>query len=748
MAQTIQQTLQDPKFYGLPSGEQQKVLATLDPNYARLSLEERNKVLQMGKQRLGTAAPLAPPAPDFTTNSIDPSTGTGYGLYPMQGPGGTKSIPFNNVQAAMEQGYTLDRANAARYHDDLSAVPQAQKGFWASAVAPIAGTVAGAYHAVIDPPKNTTEKALDWVPAALPLKRMLVDPAVDQGRQAVSEFQKANAATPWYSPNPSPQAIPHREMALAHGLATVVPMLGPWAANVGEQEGQQIGTGNYKGAAGTAVGNTLLALAPKITGKALDVAPDAAQGLIRRLAGSGPGVATRLVRDTLEDNRKIDIQNSGIQANRTAAEHMLDLRRQHEQAYQQATSDHYAKEETADAGAKAEENSAWSAWRQKIAGKTLDGGQISGPLARLRLTSPEVDRTLNQLEPRGDEVPQESPYAQIREQAAQQQFGKDYESLSPVKQDQIDDLLHANGHSPEPIAFDPQAGQPLSIDRVQRASSILQRYIRSGRFEGPLLGEMKQVAGVLRNAVTRASADAGASAEINAARKSTITYQEAFGREHNPPSTARTVREKQVNPEAFQERADEERLARARKYDPTLVDSYRRVKAAREALDKFPTEDQLRVGLKQPTPHQTISEEDLRRANARSVRARAQGVTGYLLRLAVVWPAFRMLSELTRGEEISPKSLAVIPAAGATGMIADEIMASPPVMEFFARATKDQIARIPPDLRGQMPEFVALAKARKIPVSPILAAYASSIQRNQSGQSVPPPQPAQQGSPQ
>ena len=115
--------------------------------------------------------------------------------------------------------------------------------------------------------------------------------------------------------------------------------------------------------------------------------------------------------------------------------------------------------------------------------------------------------------------------------------------------------------------------------------------------------------------------------------------------------------------------------AKARNYDPTLIDSYRQVKAARKALDSLPPEEQLRKSLKQvpppptvndprpgfrlaappqraparlasgapaerafqsvdqpqrpnfpdrpvPDPHQTISEADLRRANETSVQRR------------------------------------------------------------------------------------------------------------------------------
>lgn len=57
---TVSQTLQDPKFYGLPENEQQKVLARLDPSYARLPLTERNRVLQIGKSKYSGSPSPAP----------------------------------------------------------------------------------------------------------------------------------------------------------------------------------------------------------------------------------------------------------------------------------------------------------------------------------------------------------------------------------------------------------------------------------------------------------------------------------------------------------------------------------------------------------------------------------------------------------------------------------------------------------------------------------------------------------------
>ncbi len=82
-------------------------------------------------------------------------------------------------------------------------------------------------------------------------------------------------------------------------------------------------------------------------------------------------------------------------------------------------------------------------------------------------------------------------------------------------------------------------------------------------------------------------------------------------------------------------------------------------------------------------------------------------------------------------------------------MAVESLLEHPGAMEFFTRPTRQQIATIPPELRGNMPEIVAAAKSRGVQVSPLLAAYAATIQRNRGQkqqQSVQPqPVPASQG---
>jgi hypothetical protein len=181
---------------------------------------------------------------------------------------------------------------------------------------------------------------------------------------------------------------------------------------------------------------------------------------------------------------------------------------------------------------------------------------------------------------------------------------------------------------------------------------------------------------------------------------------------------------------------------------PPIQDSMPAPRAANLPLPPVMPEPEA-IPFKEPklTPRQTISGEDIQRANEASVQRRGSSAVGSLIRLSVVWPAFHMLSDLMRGREVAAGSLTAIPAAGATGMAIEEILSHPDVNEFLTRPSRAQLAQIPLELRGQMPEIVAVAKSRGMQVSPLLIAYAAAMQRNKTGQAqqqAPPAQGAQQ----
>lgn len=470
-----------------------------------------------------------------------------------------------------------------------------------------------------------------------------------------------------------------------------------------------------------------------------------------------------------------------IQEENQAQENMLRLRQQREADLKQATDAYYAQEEAVDKAAKAKENEAWGNWRTKMKGKTIDGGEIAAPLQKLRLDSPEVDRTLRQLEPRGDEVPQESPYYRLRDQTATSNFGASYDALSQPKQEAVDRMMVSSGESPDPIDLDPQAGQPISVERVQRANSILQRYIRSGRFEGPLLGEMKQVAKVLRRAVTNASDEYGALGDLENARSETIRYQEAFGRERPEPRTVRGERERTANPEEKKALQEQERLDAAAKHSPELAEAQKRVRAARDELKKLPSEDQLRKNLKpvpppptvndlregfrlkpEPSPspkrlttgspeeraaqtveqppradfkdrptevvpeQKPISPEDVRKANEQQVKHFAHLTQTRGTSIAIYVTLYRTLAAVARGMFGNPRALESVPGDVAEGIglvigshwLARAMQDNPTLHEMLVEPTPAQLKAIPPDLRSELVPVITESHAEGIKLSP------------------------------
>jgi hypothetical protein len=287
-----------------------------------------------------------------------------------------------------------------------------------------------------------------------------------------------------------------------------------------------------------------------------------------------------------------------------ATDHALELRRAEEAGLQQDTSAYYGKEDATKAKAKAAKDKAWKPWHDKMAGVTIDGGEISEPLKKITAISPEVTRMVNQLTPDPEDAPPESQYAKDRAAIMKSQgYKEDYWDLPPEKRAEVDKIASTNGFEPEPIDFNPQAGAAIPAEQVHRARSILGKNVYSGKYEGPLLGEMKQLLKTLDQAETRASLNAGALDDLKAARAETQKYQKAFGRERHVPKTQDEIRKREANPEQFDEENDRERLNAAQVYDPSLVKDYEKVQTRREQLKKMPAEDQLRKGQKQiPAP--------------------------------------------------------------------------------------------------------------------------------------------------
>ncbi len=140
--------------------------------------------------------------------------------------------------------------------------------FLSSAVKALVDPFKGAYHGVIEGPQDSREAEIEAAnPYAgrgdLILHRFLIDPTKAEANKTAAEFKQSD---PW-SLHPSQEAIWHRQLALGHGLATILPGIGPAVAQTGEQVGTQIGTGDVAGGLGTLGGNVAMYAAPEATGR-------------------------------------------------------------------------------------------------------------------------------------------------------------------------------------------------------------------------------------------------------------------------------------------------------------------------------------------------------------------------------------------------------------------------------------------------------------------------------------------------
>jgi hypothetical protein len=143
------------------------------------------------------------------------------------------------------------------------------------------------------------------------------------------------------------------------------------------------------------------------------------------------------------------------------------------------------------------------------------------------------------------------------------------------------------------------------------------------------------------------------------------------------------------------------------------------------------------VPFKEPrlTPQENISGEDIRRANEKGVREGVHRLASRVFWWGTGLPIFQMLREAVKGQKVSASGLLMVPASGTVSAAVNAALSHPAIMDFFTRPTRQQIATIPLELRGQMPEIVAAVRSRGVLVDPQLAAYAASIQGNRAHQS-------------
>ncbi len=310
-----------------------------------------------------------------------------------------------------------------------------------------------------------------------------------------------------------------------------------------------------------------------------------------------------------ENNRRIIAKHAKIaervnEENR-GVEQSLDVIRKKQEELYHATRDYYALEDATKAEAKEKMNKAWKPWNEKIEDMKIASGGIARELSS---GSDQMKQELRQLKPSTDDVPPESNYAKLRDQTARSNFGADYDALPLFKKEAVDKALKSAGHEPEPLDFNPEEEGWIPVRKVQRAKSILGLRIASGKYQGYLLGEMKQLYSKLTSAVQDASEAAGALDDYENANEVSSKYFEAFGRKRPSPSIGDKIRKKTANPEEYRAEEEKKLLEAAGVHSQELIEAHNRVRKLRKEVKNLPNEEQIRKRLKQPPAPPTIDD--------------------------------------------------------------------------------------------------------------------------------------------
>lgn len=772
---TVAQTLSDPNFQGLPLDQQKVVLGKLDPNFGNLPPDQQDLVIGHGKQ--------SPPT-QSTPGPLDSLAQWGQGKF--------KHLAPEDMKKEEEAGFGMFGAPTDRFI--ANSVTSGAKAL-TSAPAAIADWVAGAWKGPWTPGQSANqmqERAQGGTPMPVTPPPVTAEQASDYGSDLLGKV--AAGAVIGKAAGLGLKAVgkvASKGKGILTGGTKAASELNTstLADNAKISDANQAATTDFNqktAEAQHATEGRELGYKQAVNTKAEDIA---AQDAVDQAKLAGDYQA-QIAEARGHNQRVLDKHKTvteRLNQQNEATNQTLGLRQQQQADLDDMTQKYFAQEDAAKANAKGQENAAWQPWRQKMQGVMIDGDEIAAPLQKISMTSPDVARALRQLQPPPSEAPMDSNYAQDRA-AIMKSLGYkgDYFELPETARTTVDKIATSNGFEPDPIDFDPQPGKPIPVDLVHRANSILQSYIRNGRYEGPILGEMKQVAKVLRAAVSRASTEAGALPDLTAAREATVKYQDAFGRDRYQPQTQDDIREQQANPEAYKERDDEERLAKAAQFDPTLVDSFRGVKAARENLKNIPSEDTLRKGLKQVpkpptvgdirpgysllaepsgppapapannptmratqqvqppervglpqspqlTPTKTIGPEDVQAANATELAKRTAVIRKTVNRAAVYVTGYRSLAAIGRAMSGDVGALSALPAdvgegmalaAGGNGLAS--LLESPKVSQYLTKPTPAQVATINPEIARDLAPIVQAAKQKGIKISPALAAAISA----------------------
>lgn len=256
--------------------------------------------------------------------AINPGKDKGEGTYKMVGPNGSiRPVAYSLVESASRLGFKMHDSDRLKYIRDAQndenlkkvAVPKGvkvvgrnsagqpmygvdePKADWSGSLQALGDTLvqAGKGVAALVNPKMTPQEEerynkSGWAGKLYddimwPFER-LAQPQIEQAKKSAESAKTGEASK-----------------AVGHGLAAVVPGAGPWAADVGEQLGQQIGEKKYGQAAGTLTGSAAVYEAPHAFGAALKAVPSVGRSAVEHFTNTTPREITDMAQEAADTNK-------------------------------------------------------------------------------------------------------------------------------------------------------------------------------------------------------------------------------------------------------------------------------------------------------------------------------------------------------------------------------------------------------------------------------------------------------------
>jgi hypothetical protein len=282
-----------------------------------------------------------------------------------------------------------------------------------------------------------------------------------------------------------------------------------------------------------------------------------------------------------------------------------------------------------------------------------------------------------------------------------------------------DALEKIKGTSTEPtilkdISHKVQLGEVPSYEDLQGYYSELGGEISKGTLPGDLYHAYDTLHEAIGDEMQRIADEHGQGAALTDARQYWRRMKQTFGKPFNANDAA-TSTLRSLSPEMTEQSTVANRVRMLGGFDPEIPKQFEALqKAQRAAKD-----------VEKPNPGETkkIDEEDVRGGKAQGLQKRAEQVRNVGQRIARYGLGLKALWDGFHGNVESAGSDVALGVVGykAAGWIADALE-KPSVVEFLTRPTAEDIAQIPPELRGSLPRIAAAALATGIKVSPKLLA--------------------------